>query len=235
MRFTSVLALSASLLTLGYAADPLAFTSWPTDIQAGKPVTLTWTGAASNQPVTLTLRKGNAGDLDDVETITNQAKDGTFTWTPGDNVKEGDSYAFQVSQGDQHNYSGLLKAGAGVPNQSSQATSDATQTGTATTASTTATTASTATTGTTTATQSTSTSSKPLIGSSAGSVTPSSTPSSTIVTSALTAGPFMTSTAVINGKQASETAIMQSGDASVPEYSLKVVLGALAGVLYLAH
>lgn len=49
MRFISVLAVSASLLALGYAAEPLAFTSWPKDIQAGKPVTVTWEGAATNE------------------------------------------------------------------------------------------------------------------------------------------------------------------------------------------
>lgn len=49
MHFTSVLAVSASLLALGYAAEPLAFTSFPKDIQAGKPVTLTWAGAATNE------------------------------------------------------------------------------------------------------------------------------------------------------------------------------------------
>lgn len=49
MHFTSVLAVAASLLTLGLAADPLAFTSWPQDIAAGKPLTLTWAGAVPNQ------------------------------------------------------------------------------------------------------------------------------------------------------------------------------------------
>lgn len=49
MHFTSVLAVSASLLALGYAAEPLAFTNWPKNIQAGKPITLAWTGAATNE------------------------------------------------------------------------------------------------------------------------------------------------------------------------------------------
>lgn len=48
MHFTTILAVSASLLTLGYAADPLSFTSWPADIAAGKPVTLTWAGGNTN-------------------------------------------------------------------------------------------------------------------------------------------------------------------------------------------
>lgn len=50
MHLSTVLAVSASLFAVGYAADPsLAFTSWPKDIQAGKPVTLTWAGADPNE------------------------------------------------------------------------------------------------------------------------------------------------------------------------------------------
>lgn len=49
MRFTAILAASASLVTLCYAVDPLAFTSWPADISAGKPVTLTWAGGVTDQ------------------------------------------------------------------------------------------------------------------------------------------------------------------------------------------
>lgn len=49
MHFSKVLAISASFITLGLAADPLAFTSWPQDVAAGKPVTLTWAGAVPDQ------------------------------------------------------------------------------------------------------------------------------------------------------------------------------------------
>lgn len=49
MHFTGVLAVSASLFAIAYANAPLAFTAWPKDIQAGKPVTLTWTGGATDQ------------------------------------------------------------------------------------------------------------------------------------------------------------------------------------------
>lgn len=42
----SVVAVMASLMSLGLAVDPLSFTSWPKEpLEAGKPVTLTWTGA----------------------------------------------------------------------------------------------------------------------------------------------------------------------------------------------
>lgn len=47
MHFSkSVITLTASLVSLGLAADPLIFTSWPHEpLEPGKPVTLTWTGA----------------------------------------------------------------------------------------------------------------------------------------------------------------------------------------------
>lgn len=48
----SVIAVVASLMTLGLAADPLSFTSWPKEpLEAGKPVTLTWTGADPDQVI----------------------------------------------------------------------------------------------------------------------------------------------------------------------------------------
>ncbi|KAJ5085295.1 hypothetical protein N7532_010066 [Penicillium argentinense] len=230
MHFSNVLAVSASLIALGYAADPLAFTSWPKEVAAGKPVTLTWAGATANQPVTLTLRKGSAGDLSDVETITDQAKDGTFTWTPGDNIKEGESYAFQVSQGGQKNYSALLKAVAGQPK--AETVSDATQTTDMTTGATTeATAASTTTDATATGAQTTS---KPLISSSA-SGTPSGSPSSTVVSSTVTAaGPMMTNTDVVNGKEASATASMQNVG-SVSSFSRELVMGVLGLCVYLVQ
>lgn len=49
MHVTNVLAVSATLLAVAYANEPLAFTAWPKDIQAGKPVTLTWEGGAPDQ------------------------------------------------------------------------------------------------------------------------------------------------------------------------------------------
>jgi hypothetical protein len=47
MIFTkSVIAAMATLVTLGLA-DELSFTAWPTEpLEAGKPVTLRWTGGA---------------------------------------------------------------------------------------------------------------------------------------------------------------------------------------------
>lgn len=232
MHFSRVLAVSASFITLGLAADPLAFTSWPKDVAAGKPVTLTWAGAVPDQPVTLTLRKGSSTHLSDVEVITSEAKDGTFTWTPGDNVKEGDTYAFQVTQGGQTNYSALLKAGVGAPKAE---TTGAKHTNPSTTEATAATGTGT-TTGTntqTTMTTETQATSKPLISSSA-SGSPSGSPTSTSASSTASNGPMMTDTDTMN-KEASETGSTQSGMASVPSLSRELVLGALGLFVYLVQ
>lgn len=180
----------------------------------------------------MTLRKGSSTHLSDVETITDQAKDGTFTWTPGDNIKEGDSYAFQVSQGGQSNYSGLLKAGPGAPRAESKTSRTDTAMTTATGTSTGTTTGATTAAAETTEMQTTS---RPLISSSM-SGTPSGSPSSTVVSSTTTFnGPMMTDTGVMNGKEASETAGMQSGMASVPSWSRELVLGALGLFVYLVQ
>ncbi|GLI76075.1 hypothetical protein PoHVEF18_004344 [Penicillium ochrochloron] len=235
MHFTSVLAVSASLFAVAYANDPLAFTAWPKDIQAGKPVTLTWAGGAPDQPVTLTLRKGTSTNLQDVEIITAQAKDGTFTWTPGDNVKSGEDYAFQITQGGERNYSALLKAGPAVKavsaSQSSQTnTATATNTNSAQTSSTSS---SSSTSSGTTATQASATTSKPLISSSAAA-TPSSSPvSSTTVTNSVTAAePFETSN-IKNGKKASATSGVQDGGASSLQSYSQLFMGALGMLVYL--
>ncbi|KAJ5781143.1 hypothetical protein N7457_006303 [Penicillium paradoxum] len=154
------IAVMASLMTLGLAADPLSFTSWPKDpLEAGKPVTLTWTGAAEDKPVIILLRQGSSGNLKDMKAITDQGKDGSFTWTPDSDIKEGQTYAFQITQGDQTNYTALLKSGGkpmvDEPKENETIPSTGTTTGgTTTTAGTTTagtTTADTTTTGTTTA------------------------------------------------------------------------------------
>jgi hypothetical protein len=156
-----------------------------------------------------------------VEVITADAKDGAFTWTPGDNVEEGQTYAFQVSQGDQRNYSALLRAGPQVPSASDSTTgttssaTDATSSGTSTDA-----------------TQTTATTSKPLISSSA-SGTPSSSPVSTsVVSSTVTAERPMLTESVTQGKKA-KAEVQNAG--SPLEYSMELVGGALGLLVYLVQ
>ncbi|KAJ5328773.1 hypothetical protein N7452_009163 [Penicillium brevicompactum] len=211
----ALIAATASLLTLGLAADPLSFNSWPKEpLQPGKPITLTWSGGDPSQPVTILLRKGSSTQLKDVKAITDQGKDGTFTWTPDQDVKPGDTYAFQVKQGQEMNYTALLKSSdKPLPEEEKDTTTGAT-------------------TGSTTATQTTdttmATSSKPLISSSAsGSATPSSSAAATATTTTESAP---TGTEVVNGKEPDSTGAVQTGAASVSRSSVQWVMG-VAGLL----
>lgn len=169
--------------------------------------------------------------------MTAQAKDGTFTWTPGDNVKSGEDYAFQISQGGERNYSALLKAGPAV---NAESASESSQTNTATNTNTNTnsaqTSSSSSSTSGTTATQAAATTSKPLISSSAAATTPSSTPASstTVTHSVIAAEPFETSN-VKNGKGASATGSIQNGRASSLQSFSQLAMGALGLLVYLVQ
>lgn len=175
------------------------------------------------------MKKGAAGNLDDVQVITADARDGKFTWTPGDNVKDG-NFAFQVTQDDQKNYSALLKAGPAPDTAPDNRQLSSETTAPATTAS-----ATRATQATDSATQSTlaTTTSKALI-SSSSAINPSSSAASSTTpsSSASAAGPFMTNTGVLSGKEATTTGGMQNGVAALPRYSTELALGAVAAFLY---
>ncbi|BCS03697.1 GPI anchored serine-threonine rich family protein [Aspergillus luchuensis] len=108
MRFTeAVVAVAACLAQVQIAQAALAFTHWPTTIDAGAPTTLNW-DSDSDAPVTITLRKGAAADLDTVQVLTKDAKGGSYTWTPDNSLEPGSDYAFQIDQDGQVNYSGLV-------------------------------------------------------------------------------------------------------------------------------
>ncbi|PGH12721.1 hypothetical protein AJ79_04081 [Helicocarpus griseus UAMH5409] len=100
MHMKSVL---ASALFVAAAVADISFTSFPQDVEVGKPVTITW-ASDSDDPVTITLRKGPSDNLKDVETLTTSGKDGSFTWTPTSSLQNGKDYALQISQGDDFNY-----------------------------------------------------------------------------------------------------------------------------------
>lgn len=123
MYFTrAALAFGACAFQLGVAA--VSFTEWPHELHPGEPATVKWSGAESgvcflsldmqqsrtdhSQPLTITLCKGKATDLQQLKTITADVdgEDESFTWTPQDSLKDGPDYALAISQKDQKNYSG---------------------------------------------------------------------------------------------------------------------------------
>jgi hypothetical protein len=56
--------------------------------------------------VSIILRQGPSGNLQDVETLTSDARDGQFIWTPSTSLPNGNNYALQIKQGSEVNYFG---------------------------------------------------------------------------------------------------------------------------------
>ncbi|KUL86473.1 hypothetical protein ZTR_08112 [Talaromyces verruculosus] len=110
------LLVSAGLLA-SVMADYIAFSEWPASLVAGQPVTLKWVGG-SDAPATITLRKGASTDLQEIQTLSSSATNGEFNWTPPADLQNADDYAFQITQGDEINYTGLLplSGGSDAPN-----------------------------------------------------------------------------------------------------------------------
>ncbi|KAF3391001.1 hypothetical protein DPV78_011158 [Talaromyces pinophilus] len=122
------LLVSAGLLA-SVMADYVAFSEWPASLVAGQPVTLKWVGG-SDVPATITLRKGASTDLQDVQVLSTSATNGEFNWTPPADLQNADDYAFQITQGDEINYTSLLplSGGSDAPNANANAL-DKTQSG----------------------------------------------------------------------------------------------------------
>ncbi|KAI1919150.1 hypothetical protein LOZ58_002075 [Ophidiomyces ophidiicola] len=124
MHFFKTLLAGAALVASAVAQGKLAFTSFPSNVHVGSPVTVTWSGGALNTPVTITLRKGPSNNLKDVAVLTASATGTSFTWTPQSSLASGPDYALQITQGDQINYTGLfaISGGSGTLPSSSAAT-----------------------------------------------------------------------------------------------------------------
>lgn len=124
--------LSNTLLVAAFAAlaaaqsTVLTFTNVPNPITDGQPQAILYaTNDTSNvspleerrvislaianhsqKPVTIILRQGASGNLQDVETLTTDANGGQFIWTPSNSLPNGNNYALQIKQGDEINYFG---------------------------------------------------------------------------------------------------------------------------------
>ncbi|KAF4553526.1 Hypothetical protein D9617_6g092570 [Elsinoe fawcettii] len=111
MRFLSTLSASAIALASFAAAQSavLGFSEVPTSVRAGQPATIRYTAEDLSDPVTITLRKGDADDLDTIQTLTSDATGGNYTWIPANSFENGDDYALQIQQGREINYSGAIR------------------------------------------------------------------------------------------------------------------------------
>ncbi|TKX22468.1 hypothetical protein C1H76_5250 [Elsinoe australis] len=110
MHFFSTVAAGAIAFASLAAAQStvLGFTSVPTSVRAGQAATIRYDAQDLSEPVTITLRKGDADDLDTIQTLTSDATGGNFTWIPADSFENGDDYALQIQQGREINYSGAI-------------------------------------------------------------------------------------------------------------------------------
>lgn len=66
------------------------------------------------QPVTITLKRGSANNLQTVSLITGNASGNSYTWTPSSDIENGSDYALQITQDDTDiNYTGLFTISGG--------------------------------------------------------------------------------------------------------------------------
>ncbi|CAD0019898.1 unnamed protein product [Aureobasidium pullulans] len=102
MHFLKTAAFGAfALASLVVAQAPrLSFTSVPTEVTAGQPVTIQYTSQILTAPATIVLRKGDPSDLQDVTTLTSKS----FS----ESLANASDYALQIAQGYQVNYSGQI-------------------------------------------------------------------------------------------------------------------------------
>ncbi|KAL1883124.1 hypothetical protein VTK73DRAFT_9491 [Phialemonium thermophilum] len=84
------------------AQAKVAFTNSAFDVEAGKPITLTWAG--NSGPVTITLKNGPADNLKTVTVIDTNDSGNSFTWIPSASLPS-DVYALEISDGSDVNYS----------------------------------------------------------------------------------------------------------------------------------
>ncbi|KMU76026.1 LOW QUALITY PROTEIN: extracellular matrix protein [Coccidioides immitis RMSCC 3703] len=116
MHFFRTLLAAAALIASTVAQSELAFTSFPSDVQVGKPVAVTWAGGDATKPVTIKLRKGPSDDLKDIAVLTLYKlllREEAYTWTPSSSLVDGDDYALHISQGSDINYTNLFSISGG--------------------------------------------------------------------------------------------------------------------------
>jgi len=104
--FSKTLLLSALAAFATAQSAVLSFTNVPNPVTDGQAQAITFRTNDTSSPISITLRQGLAGNLQDVEVLTSDAKDGQFVWTPSTSLPNGNDYALQITQNDQVNYFG---------------------------------------------------------------------------------------------------------------------------------
>lgn len=122
MRFFEIVVSGAALISSAFA---VTIDSYPTaGVVAGQTYQITY--SPKDAPATFVLRKGSSTALDTVGTI-GTGTGGTFSWTVDKSLPNDGTYALQVIQGDQNNYSGQfpLTGGSTAVSSASAAVSSA--------------------------------------------------------------------------------------------------------------
>jgi len=111
-----------SLVAFAFAENTFTSITASTNLSPGQPFVITWT-TDSSPTVTLTLRQGDALDLETVGTIAvNIPNTGTYTWYPDSTPPAGTDYALEITGSDgDPNYSHYF----GIGNSSAQSSSAA--------------------------------------------------------------------------------------------------------------
>lgn len=102
----------------------LTFTRVPNPVTAGTANAITYATNDTMSPVTITLRKGESGNLKTISNLTTDATGGQYVWTPDTSLENGADYALEIIQGTQMNYFGpFTLQGAGKTSSSSTTSS----------------------------------------------------------------------------------------------------------------
>ncbi|EON64295.1 hypothetical protein W97_03526 [Coniosporium apollinis CBS 100218] len=113
MRFFQAILAASAFVGSALAQTNLALTSVPSEVVAGNTYTITYTAPDLDQPVTITLRKGDPNNLNTIGELTSDATGGSYTWIPSTSLADGEDYALQITQDNQINYSGLISLSGG--------------------------------------------------------------------------------------------------------------------------
>jgi len=121
MRFFEIVISGAALISSALA---VTIDTYPTAVVAGTTYQITY--SPKDQPATFILRKGASNNLDTVGEI-GTGTGGTFSWTVSSSLPNDGSYALEVRQGGDINYSGQfpLTGGSTAVSSASAALSSA--------------------------------------------------------------------------------------------------------------
>jgi len=104
--FSKTLLISAFAALAAAQSAVLTFTNVPNPITDGQAQAITFATNDTSSPVSIILRQGPSDNLQDVETLTTNAQNGQFIWTPSTSLPNGNNYALQIKQGNEINYFG---------------------------------------------------------------------------------------------------------------------------------